>query len=47
MRRLGLFSGYYVSSVEFNDKKLDSFMISHSDINGGGELVFTMSNKAA
>jgi len=32
----------YVDSITLNGKKLDSFELSHSDIENGGELVFTM-----
>ena len=32
----------YVDYVTLNGKKLDTFMISHSDIENGGELVFHM-----
>lgn len=35
----------FVKSVSLNGKALDGFVIKHSDIMAGGELVFTMGNK--
>ena len=37
----------YVSSVTLNGEKLDGFYVTHEQLMNGGELVFTMSNKAA
>lgn len=36
----------YVSSVKLNGEKIDGFYVTHEQLMNGGELVFTMCNKA-
>jgi predicted alpha-1,2-mannosidase len=35
----------YISKTKFNNKSVENFTLSHSDITGGGELILEMANK--